>query len=65
MLSAITSLRKLLNHPKLIYDALHRWAGLSGMGGGCMPVSVTLNQNLACRPLPLSPHPHVPQQCAW
>ena len=25
VLSAITSLRKLLNHPKLIYDALHRW----------------------------------------
>jgi SNF2 family DNA or RNA helicase len=24
VLSAITSLRKLLNHPKLIYDALHR-----------------------------------------
>ena len=36
MLSAITSLRKLINHPKLIWDALHgRW------GGGWPPTGPT------------------------
>jgi SNF2 family DNA or RNA helicase len=40
VLSAITSLRKLLNHPKLIWDAMHRWVAVrredtkGGPGGG-------------------------------
>ena len=33
VLSAITSLRKLLNHPKLIYDALHSAAARADEGG--------------------------------
>jgi DNA repair and recombination RAD54-like protein len=34
VLSAITTLKKLCNHPKLIYDALHSKVG--GCLGGCL-----------------------------
>lgn len=34
VLSAITSLKKLCNHPKLIYDAVHSKAAAVGAGGG-------------------------------
>ncbi|GIL43572.1 hypothetical protein Vafri_1202, partial [Volvox africanus] len=34
VLSAITSLKKLCNHPKLIYDAVHSKAAAVGGGGG-------------------------------
>lgn len=54
MLSAITTLKKLCNHPKLIYDALHSKVGAAGRalvrcvmfallqkGGGVIAVCIT------------------------